>query len=501
MKTKESHLNLHHDLYDSAKFEQMLNEAEVLKDTSKNGKADLKIFPEFLQDTFFSLFKRTVNFKDPQEVEPVYQLNRNLIKKAMDTPEFKQLKAYTRLDEVQSATATATLGELILKENASEISELNKYLKNIEKSSKNLEILKKEWKNISQQLKSKKLTPKQAYQLKQQAKILKNKFNKQKKQKKSQSSMIQQISNSICSGSKINNTMKKTLDSVKLQDNFFGWGSDTGLFKPTSYKDRLELTHQILKNKNLLKIAKLAGRFRRLAIKKQKQKSKHSVEEISDIIQSDNISRIIPSEIFYLIDPDLEFLFLKKYTEKELLTYELSGFDTKGKGPIVVCIDVSGSMRGERDIWCKAVALALIMIAHREKRNAIVIPFDYSVQTTFEFYKNDYSIKTLLEMASFFTGGGTNYNHPLKKSMEYIEKESNLKKADIIMVTDGEGTLSDKTIAEFEELKEKLKFSLITIVIGTEYGYVQHSLKPISNFLYPIEKLNENIAGEIFESV
>jgi len=206
-------------------------------------------------------------------------------------------------------------------------------------------------------------------------------------------------------------------------------------------------------------------------------------------------------ETILLVEPELEFLFMKKFVDRELLTYELSGKESKGKGSIIICIDVSGSMGGERDVWCKAVALAMIEIAHREKRNAIVIPFDYSVQTAFEFYKDNFSVQTLLEMAGYFTGGGTNFDPPLKKAMEYLEKEKKLKNADIVIITDGEAHISNRVKTEFEEFKQRQKCSLITIVIGSEYGYVQHSLKPISNFLYPVDKLTDDLAENIFESV
>ena len=501
-RTPESHLNVTHDLFDVASFGRIREDAEALQDTLAKGKSELPTFPAFLEDAFYSLFKYVPGMKPPEEVKPTYQLNRNLLQEMTALPEYEQLRQHTKLDEVQAASATAVLGETILAENAEEIADLRKYLYKLQQAQERLAKITREQKRVESQMKVPNLTPQQLQQLAEQYQTL-----QQKEQQQAQAVMKAQkqtnlCAGAICAGTAMRNATKQALDTAQLQEELLGgWGEGAGTFKPVDYKDRLRLSQQILKNKKLLEIARLAGRFSRLAARKQKMKTKHSVEEISDIIQSNDLGRVLPSEVVLLVVPELELLFYKKYAERELLTYELTGEEVKGKGPIICCIDVSGSMGGERDTWCKAVALALIQVAHREKRNAIVIPFDHVVQTAFEFYKDDYSVENLLKMASYFTGGGTNFDPPLKASMRYLEAESKLKKADVVVVTDGEASLSAKVKEDFLDLKEKLKFSLITIVIGSEFGMIEHSLKPVSDHLYPVEQLDESLAGDIFESV
>jgi len=279
-KTPEAHLNIEHDLYDSAKYEQMRSKLDLLSEVEKKGKDDLEIFPEFLQDSFNSLFKYAPKFKNPIDVKPKYQLNRNLLVDAMNSNEWKQLRAYTRLDEVQSATATATMGNLILKDKAGEIEELNKYLKAIKKVSKSHKVVSKQITKLKKKL-SKSTSPKQQRQLQKQMKSLKTTLTKQNKQI---NNMQQKKTQAQAQIGKINvqKLMGKTLEATKFQESFFGWGNDDGIFKPTTYKDRIALSNQILKNPNLIRIAKLAGKFRRLAVKKQKTKTTHAFEEISD---------------------------------------------------------------------------------------------------------------------------------------------------------------------------------------------------------------------------
>jgi len=505
MKTREDHINLNHDLFDSCRFDEMLDTAKILKETVKKGKADLETFPELMEDMFFAAFKHVPTFKDETDVDPLYHVNRGFLHEMVGSTEWQQLRAKTRLDPVQSATAAASMGETLLKEHSTEIGQIQKYIKQMRADAQQLDKMLKEQGAIQKQLKSPKLTPQQRAQLVQQAAVL---SQKSVNQQTSIAKVTQQITGNatqLCQAA-APAMVKQAIKSCDLQEALTcGWGTEAGSFVAVPYEERVKLSNAIVRNRKFLEIAMLAGRMSRLASKKQRQKTKHSVEEISDITQSDDIAHMLPSEAMLLADPELEVLelvFFKKFLDKQLLTYELSGEETKAKGPIIVCIDISGSMDGEKDTWCKAVALALVQIAHKEKRNAIVIPFTTTVKTVFEFYKDEgFNAEKILAMAGYFSGGGTDFDPPLQKSMEYLEKESKVKDGDVIMVTDGQAPVSDATKVAFSELKQRLKFTLFTIVIGAEFGYVQHALQSISDTLYPVDALTDKLAGQVFESV
>jgi uncharacterized protein with von Willebrand factor type A (vWA) domain len=57
------------------------------------------------------------------------------------------------------------------------------------------------------------------------------------------------------------------------------------------------------------------------------------------------------------------------------MKYELKGTEKQAKCPVVVCVDNSGSMSGDRETWSKAVALALLEIATMQKRGFVCIHF------------------------------------------------------------------------------------------------------------------------------
>jgi uncharacterized protein with von Willebrand factor type A (vWA) domain len=85
--------------------------------------------------------------------------------------------------------------------------------------------------------------------------------------------------------------------------------------------------------------------------------------------------------------------------------------------------------------------------------------------------------------------------------MEYLQNESQLKNGDVIFITDGESEVSEQVKGDYLELKHQLKFNHFTIVIGSEFGWVQHSLKPISDRLIAVDTLTNELAEDVFESV
>lgn len=496
-KIKQKLFTVKNDLYDRKSFENMLVESNALYEVYKSDKSTLNDFPELLGDIFFSMFKYAPKLKE----KSTNQLSKQIVENIMKSSDYEELRAFTKMDEIQSSLATAQTARTVIKENRDKIEQYNKIQAEMEKEAKDFKAIQKEMKKIQNTLKKPGLNNSQENSLKKQFNQLKKTLEESKNNYKNCQNKVKAVINGISSRHSLRKAVKKANDVCKLQDQFFSWSLQGGTNGTTGYKDRLYLSNKIMKNKQLLKIIKLAGKFKRLAMKKQKTKSKHAFDEIADIHQSDEISRLVSSEIMFLIDPSLEILFFSKFIEKKLLTYNISGEETKAKGPIIICIDVSGSMHGDKDIWCKAVALAMIQIAIKQKRSAMVIPFDSSVKRKFEFYKNKVQMTQMIEMASYFTGGGTNFTFPIQASMKYLSEDKELKKSDVIFITDGSGFLEDKTRVDYKNLKEELKTTMFTIVIGNEFNFINHELKKVSDKLVAVDELTDQLAEDLFESV
>ena len=124
----------------------------------------------------------------------------------------------------------------------------------------------------------------------------------------------------------------------------------------------------------------LAGRFKRIAASKRRQKVRHGADEVTDIEMGADLGRLLPSELVKLTHRTHRMLLLKNLLERQAMQYQLVGNEPLGKGPLVVLLDKSGSMDGPRDIWATALSLALLDQAHRERRTFALLAFDYRVK-------------------------------------------------------------------------------------------------------------------------
>ncbi|MGW8179573.1 MAG: vWA domain-containing protein [bacterium] len=265
------------------------------------------------------------------------------------------------------------------------------------------------------------------------------------------------------------NACKKATEAADRHNSMmsaFGQGNETGVRQTTAPGLKKQLAEKLVNNEHLRKIAELAGRMKRLAIQKQKSKTRYGTDEIANITVGDELSRLVPSEIAKLSHPVLKKDFFKRYLEKSLLQYQLRGREKEGRGPLIVCIDESGTMSGQRDIWAKAVAMALLHIAQRQKRRYFMIHYDSNVTRTDEFFGTVDPLE-IIDAISHYTAGGTEFEEPLNMALQMINKgkETGYKKADIVFITDGQATVSDQFLQIFNMGKKVANFQVIGVAI------------------------------------
>jgi uncharacterized protein with von Willebrand factor type A (vWA) domain len=206
-----------------------------------------------------------------------------------------------------------------------------------------------------------------------------------------------------------------------------------------------------------------------IAQKKQREKSVYTRDEVVDLEQSDELSRVLPSEFANLMSPEqsMKTLFYKKYMEASLTQYKLEGHEPKAQGPVIVEIDCSGSMFGEPDEWSKACALAMYSIARKQKRDFSILLFNTQVVKEVYIKKGEHRTDDLISILTAGTNGGTSFEQPLSHAIELIRTEGHAY-ADIIFITDGICPVSNEFLKKYQETKQKkqLEFSTYTIIIG-----------------------------------
>jgi uncharacterized protein with von Willebrand factor type A (vWA) domain len=243
---------------------------------------------------------------------------------------------------------------------------------------------------------------------------------------------------------------EKTTKEMKEIMRFAG-GKHAGK-QPGTIEFLAELADAIRKQKVDVKIIELAGKiadFMPKFTKMKKQKDRHG-DELAGYRLTKRLEEALPRELAL---PD------------ELFYYKLasSGFVAKEKqtikeGAFYVLIDKSGSMAGEKTVWARAVALALLKLAREKKRRFFMRFFDYDV---YDLLSDDNFQQLLTAILTVKSDGGTSINSALRTALQdLVEKKLSEQTNTIIIITDGE----DEVTVKPEEFK-KTNTTLVAVMI------------------------------------
>lgn len=229
------------------------------------------------------------------------------------------------------------------------------------------------------------------------------------------------------------------------------------------------------KNQSIKALARNMGRAYIAEEKKRQTRiPEASKSEVHGTHRSADLQRLLPSELLNLEDVELEMLFYARLLEQNLQTYELSGItyrngetteaSRKRTGPVVACLDTSGSMAGEPLLKAKALLLAIANILKQEDRSLHVLLFGSSGEIR-EFSLQDAgNVAGLLQFLKQSFGGGTDFETPLRRAIEIIATQEDYLKADVLMISDGDCALSDEFSAFMSEEKTRLDCSVYSVL-------------------------------------
>ena len=94
-----------------------------------------------------------------------------------------------------------------------------------------------------------------------------------------------------------------------LRGVFFGQGRGTNqISEGAAYR---ELATRLKADTRLRRIAQVAGRFRRIALTKRRQRVRHGADEVNSIEQGGDIARLLPVELGKLLHPQLRLSLLR----------------------------------------------------------------------------------------------------------------------------------------------------------------------------------------------
>jgi uncharacterized protein with von Willebrand factor type A (vWA) domain len=168
---------------------------------------------------------------------------------------------------------------------------------------------------------------------------------------------------------------------------------------------------------------------------------------------------------------------------------------------MIVCLDGSGSMAGDKEIWSKAVALTLLEIARRQRRLFRFICFSSAETPLFTLDLNprerhEVQEDRALDVAEYFPGGGTDFETPLSAAVDCL-RVARYRRGDVVLITDGECRVSPDWLARFRADKERIGFSLYSVLIDVGPSSLG-TLGELSDRVTAVSKLADEGVRDLF---
>lgn len=493
------------DSYDRTTLERLKLDSPSLQALEESGSKLLPHFDGFLLDLFALVFKMNVVIYPEPEVVPSASFYRLLLDQLRTTPAIEILRQQTVLDETRAGLATLLLGERLLG------------LLKSERILSRAEML--DFWNLEQQeneIASEEAEASTAAELRTQAgpatqRQLDELEQRMRRDAETAERRLQhkarQVRDAMTESAERNRSRLETQAQHVLQDieqssqDADSWSLHLGSGERMSASAQIELGKKLADNTKLKKLAQMVGRMRTHALALRRNLYERANEEMYEVGAGAELSRLLPHELLALRHPILRRDFARRFLDAELLQYALRAIDEKGKGPMVVCIDGSSSMAGDKEIWSKAVSLTLLDIAQRQRRLFRSICFagvDMPLQVLDLNQRQRYvaEMDKVFQLAEYFPGGGTDFQKPLTAALECLRK-ARYKRGDIVFITDGECRVDAQWLQDFKGAKEDLGFSLFSVLIDVGSSSLGQ-LKDFSDKITTISQLTSEAGRDIF---
>lgn len=426
-------------------YEDIVAQSPVMQETLEEGESLLPTFKYLHQDIYLSLFKYKALLLSESQMHISTRLNRKIIQNLLNTPEYISLRQTCRNDEFNAALGTEIIGKQaieIIKEALSKVQNLDEKKEQMDallEEEEKIDALAEDANELDELMEDAlRNGDMSAYgQYAQQKDSIQQSINQLKAFANKIAEECDELITDDSLAEEVSTVLGTTLDQASMQVQETStlceaWGLGNGEACRVAYQNKKEAIEKIRSSSKLSKFTDIIGKFKESAITEQKKKAKHGAVEIKSVTTGDKIQDALPSDRMNLCNDTTKKDFYRRMSEHGLLQYSKEAHKQKNKGPIIVCVDTSGSMEGDAETWSKALTIGILEVAQMQKRDFACIIYSNSADDPIVIRKDEISPEKIIACAENFHDGGTNFEAPLNKAVELI-KDSTFKDAKTIL--------------------------------------------------------------------
>ncbi len=208
--------------------------------------------------------------------------------------------------------------------------------------------------------------------------------------------------------------------------------------------------------------------------------------DIEGVCESDRLDALLPTELALLGEPLLERQFYKKYVERRLQTFDFHSHEpmreradmpriaTAQAGPYIVCLDTSGSMRGNPEEVAKATCYGLLLRSREERRACYLISFSLHVEVL-DLSDWEGQQTHIIEFLSHSFCGGTDLTPAIDEALRMLRTDT-YRLADVLVISDFvlDDFPAETAAAISEEQSRNVRFHALQIGRGGNESALRH---------------------------
>ena len=490
------------DGYDREVFAGVLARERSLRELGERLARILPHAEPLLLDLFCALFKLNVVLRPVKELSPAVLINRSVIEVVLSSGALEALRRRTELDDARAAMATVLLGERILQALKREFRHRPADLVHAAESARDTEALDARLSELRhlEQFEGFEAETKAGLsaEIGEEIDELESKLKRDRRRQGAAANLAAQIEDSVRVGV---DRLPDQLEEAEAHARGLGLSRDA-MVDPGR---RVELGERIMGSRKLKLLARLVGALREVAFEARRRRVTRSPQELHAVTLGAELEHLLPSELFGVrgslgghAGRALRVDFLRRLAEKQLLQYRLEA--ASARGPMVVCLDGSGSMQGSKELWGKAVALTLMEIARRERRGCLALIFS-SGGPLFEVEllaragagaRSRVRDEEVLRFAEHFPGGGTEFEPPLARALEAVSA-GRYRCGDIVFITDGHAPVSDSLLERIERERKRRRFKIRGILVDVG----DHERRTVERFADDVRTVTDLAASSL----